>query len=400
MLHEFITDNRDEIISRARARVTARLTPRGTLPELDRGIPLFLTQLAALLKETMTQGEEATAREVMESNAGMHGHDLLAEGLSVAQVVHDYGDVCQVVTELAVERDVRISAAEFRAFNCCLDEAIAHAVTEYARTRERAIMTQGAERLGVLSHELRNVLSTAMLSWDAIKRGASGTGASVGALHTRSLIRLRSLIDHSLGEVRLEAAMTRRERVVVAEFIEEEEISAMIQARASGIALSVPPVDVALVIEVDRQVLAGALANLLQNAFKFTRPASLVSLIARGSDDRVYIDVEDACGGLPQGKAEDLFRSFEQRGDNRTGLGLGLSIARRSVQANGGELRVHNLPNRGCRFTIDLPRFLKAGELSTEASTRESGPMLVRSPYDRNGGSTSTAHPLRPESDA
>ncbi|MGZ5147776.1 MAG: ATP-binding protein, partial [Burkholderiales bacterium] len=41
---------------------------------------------------------------------------------------------------------------------------------------------------------------------------------------------------------------------------------------------------------------------------------------------------------------------------DRTGLGLGLSISNRSVEASGGKLRVRNLPGRGCIFTIDLPR--------------------------------------------
>jgi signal transduction histidine kinase len=81
-----------------------------------------------------------------------------------------------------------------------------------------------------------------------------------------------------------------------------------------------------------------------------------VTVTVRGNDTRVYIDVEDECGGLAPGREEELFRPFKQRGANRTGLGLGLSIARRAVLANGGELLIHNLPHKGCRFTIDLPR--------------------------------------------
>jgi signal transduction histidine kinase len=68
------------------------------------------------------------------------------------------------------------------------------------------------------------------------------------------------------------------------------------------------------------------------------------------------LDVEDACGGLPPGKIEELFRPFEQRGADRTGLGLGLSISQQGVEANGGVLRAHDLPGIGCVFTIDLPR--------------------------------------------
>ena len=70
---------------------------------------------------------------------------------------------------------------------------------------------------------------------------------------------------------------------------------------------------------------------------------------------RVQIEVEDECGGLPPGEAEDLFRPFEQRDTNRSGLGLGLAIARESVETNGGLIHARNLPGKGCVFTIDLP---------------------------------------------
>jgi hypothetical protein len=51
-----------------------------------------------------------------------------------------------------------------------------------------------------------------------------------------------------------------------------------------------------------------------------------------------------------------MFRPFEQLGAERTGLGLGLPISRRGVEANGGKLYVRNRPGTGCVFTIDLPR--------------------------------------------
>jgi C4-dicarboxylate-specific signal transduction histidine kinase len=72
--------------------------------------------------------------------------------------------------------------------------------------------------------------------------------------------------------------------------------------------------------------------------------------------DRILIDVLDHCGGLPPGSAESMFMPFVQEGQDRSGLGLGLSIARRSVEANGGLLSVRNQPGAGCVFTIDLPR--------------------------------------------
>jgi signal transduction histidine kinase len=102
-------------------------------------------------------------------------------------------------------------------------------------------------------------------------------------------------------------------------------------------------------------MIVSAVTNLLQNAFKFTRSGGHVSLTTHSTAGRLIIDIEDECGGLPPGRSEELFSPFAQRGADRTGLGLGLSISRRAVEANGGTLRVRNLPGKGCVFTIDLP---------------------------------------------
>lgn len=115
-----------------------------------------------------------------------------------------------------------------------------------------------------------------------------------------------------------------------------------------------------MAIRVDTPILYSAVSNLLQNAFKFTHPHSHVWLRAFGTADRVLIEVEDECGGLPEGKAEALFLPFQQYSSDRTGLGLGLSISRRAVEASGGKLSVRDLPGVGCVFTIDLPRVLNA----------------------------------------
>jgi signal transduction histidine kinase len=350
MLHEFLFANRAAIIARTRAKVAARPAPCATEAELENGIPLFLDQLIDSL-----QSPDAAIDAMVES-ASKHGRELLKRGFTVAQVVHDYGGVCQAVTELAGETNAPISPDEFHTFNRCLDNAIAQAVTEYTRTREQSITDEGTERLGSLAHELRNALGAAMLSFQTLQAGSVGVGGSTGALLGRSLRRLSGLIDSSVARVRLESAIRTVERVSVHLFIEEIEVAAAMEASARHLALAVTPVPPGVDVMVDRQLLAGAVTNLVQNAFKFTRPQGRVSLKTSSTPARVLIEVEDECGGLAPGKAEELFRPFEQRNSNRRGLGLGLSISRRSIEAIGGELRVRDVPGTGCVFSIDLPR--------------------------------------------
>ncbi len=106
---------------------------------------------------------------------------------------------------------------------------------------------------------------------------------------------------------------------------------------------------------VDAEMLAAAVGNLLQNAFKFTKRHTEVRLHAHVHGGRVLIDVEDHCGGFRPGILEKLTLPFVQSDDDRSGLGLGLDICRRSVEANNGVLRFRDVPGSGCVFTIDLP---------------------------------------------
>jgi signal transduction histidine kinase len=349
MLHEFLSANRATIVARTRAKVAARPAPRATEEELTAGIPLFLEQIIRAL-----QLPEASS-EAIEESAIQHGGALLGRGFTIAQVVHDYGGVCQAVTELADELEASITVAEFQRFNRYLDDAIAQAVTVYSEQRERSITEEGRARSGELAHELRNALAAAMLAFETITNGSVGPRGSTANLLGRSLRRLAELIDSSVAQVRLEAGIRSPVRVSVREFIEEVEVGATMEASARGFTLSVTPPPLGVDVNVDRQLLAAAVVNLLQNAFKFTRPHGHVLLTTSTVLGRVLIEVADECGGLPPGKADELFRRFEQRGFDRTGLGLGLWISRRSVEADDGEIRVRDVPPVGCVFTIDLP---------------------------------------------
>jgi signal transduction histidine kinase len=354
MLSEFLTTHREAIIANSRAKVASRAAPRATPIELEAGVPLFLDQLIATLHlEERTVGRPSDRQIGL--SAAKHGKTLHKIGFTAAQVIHDYGDVCQAITELAVELDAPITADEFRTLNRCLDEAMAEAVSEFGRQRELSISNDETERLGFFAHELRNVLSNSMLAFEVLKTGSVGVGGSTGALLGRNLTRMRDLIDRSLAEVRLKAGIKRRQRVLLTEFIEEVEVAATIEAKARGLQLTVTPVPEGVTVEVDRHILAAAVANLLQNAFKFTRPSSHVLVRTHADADRAFIAIEDECGGLA-GRPEDLFALFEQRSKDRSGLGLGLAIARQGVSANGGEINVRNIAGRGCIFTVELPR--------------------------------------------
>src|SRR6266403_577394 len=285
MLPEFIAEHGDELIARAREKVSKRAFPRSTPAELGYGVPLFLTQLAAILRDS------SISEPAMMATAAKHGEEMLRAGFTVGQVVQDYGDVCECLTDLAVELGSPIASEEFRSLNRCLDEAISAAVTEFLRLREQSLSLGEMERFAALAHEQRNLLSAAMVAYQVLRSG-----------HVR--------ISGRTGAVLVDAA---------------------------------------------RLLLTSAVSNLLRNAFNFSRSKGHVSLRTVAAEGRIRIEVEDECGGLPAGLTEQLFRPYERRSADRTGLGLGLAISRQGVQANGGTLDVRNMPGKGCVFSINLP---------------------------------------------
>ena len=140
MLHEFLSANRADLILRCHVKVARRVAPKAGAANLDHGIPRFLDQLIKTLQLEQSSeplrglrisgpsGGGPAASEIAVT-AALHGRELSESGFTVDQVVHDYGDLCQAITDLAAEREVTIEIDEFRTLNRCLDNGIADAVT-------------------------------------------------------------------------------------------------------------------------------------------------------------------------------------------------------------------------------------------------------------------------------
>jgi hypothetical protein len=113
-LSDFIDEHRDELVNRCREKVGKRSTAPPTDSEINYGVPLFLSQLCEELRHGPSKIHEIS------KGAMAHGHDPLLQQFTISQVVHDYGDVCQSITDLAVELSAPISTDDFRTLNRCL----------------------------------------------------------------------------------------------------------------------------------------------------------------------------------------------------------------------------------------------------------------------------------------
>lgn len=191
-LQEFIDTNHDTLLAMTRKKVAKRSKePRSDELETKHGVHVFLREMSEALtaeaKRDPAQRAEAdppTSPDIAKT-AALHGRDLLGLGFSIDEVVHDYGDVCQAVTELAVQLDAPVSVAEFHTLNRCLDNAIASAVTAWTASEEGR-GTSKDERLKRLvggSIKLFELLRAGKVAPGGIGRDGPGTKPGEDARH-------------------------------------------------------------------------------------------------------------------------------------------------------------------------------------------------------------------------
>lgn len=185
-LSEFIDTNLTELIHRCRLKVIERSGPPPVNRDIQNGVPQFLNQLVHGLRD-----EGSNNREISKT-AIKHGRELLREGFTIGEVVHEYGDVCQSVTDLAVELKAPVSAEDFRTLNKCLDDAIAGAVSEYSRDGG---LTRDGE-----SQEMRILLRTAITGFEALQMGSVPFKGTTAALVHSSLLKILAGMDRAMLE--------------------------------------------------------------------------------------------------------------------------------------------------------------------------------------------------------
>jgi len=142
VLHEFVTSHRDELANRCRARVSERGSPSVAAAELQHGVPLVLEQLVRALRREEENPPAQRGRNYRPSRntpatvevsrtAALHGKELREQGYTAGQVVQDYADISQAITELTTECHAPVTVEELQSLNRFLDSAIADAVASY-----------------------------------------------------------------------------------------------------------------------------------------------------------------------------------------------------------------------------------------------------------------------------
>ncbi|MBC7741080.1 MAG: HAMP domain-containing histidine kinase [Bdellovibrionaceae bacterium] len=354
MLSKFLETHRAEVLTLAEEK-TLKLA--GSLPssvELRKGLPVFYNHLINYLSSASSDSNETK----IIVGAAEHGKELLRLNYTLSHVVHGYGALCQAVTEFAQMKEENITSHEFNELNMCLDVAIAAAVSEFQFRSVQASEKREVQHLGFLVHELRNALSSATIAHEMMKQGLVGTGGSTSRVLGQNLSIMRDLIDRSLSEVRMRAdPEVHIEKFSLNFLVDQIILTAQSEAKNKNQLLS-NEIKLPIELESDRQLVLSTIANLVQNAIKYTKNGGRILVRAGIASDNVIIEIEDECGGIQPDVLKNLFKPFNSGGFDQTGLGLGLTIVQRAVQILQGEISINNLPSRGCAFRIELPKKL------------------------------------------
>jgi signal transduction histidine kinase len=348
MLADVVRERRAEVLEYAGKRL-AHVTRASPEIESREYLSLLLDLVVADLSDAAQKADDDVD---IAASAGHYGRALERIGADMPRVVHAFGVICDSISEIAVRAGVMVAPSDWQKLNRALDLGIAQAIAAYEAVRIDQRRASAAE-LGSVAHELRNALAAASVAFEVVKRGRVGVHGRTADILTRNL-KAAATLSNALV---LQSKKRGRPKPVLEAVALRPTVEDVVSSEPAPSRITVE-IDVAatLVVVADKDLLASALTNLVQNALKFTRPGGTVTVRAAELDDGLSIEVEDACGGLPPGKIEALFEPFVQEGKDRSGAGLGLMIVRDVMDAHGGRVGARDLPGKGCVFALVFPR--------------------------------------------
>jgi signal transduction histidine kinase len=362
-MYEFVDARRAEILESCLVRLRED-GDGATDAELLNDLPHFMDGFVGVLRrdagaskaETELESVERRGREAAEAAA--RGVTRKAQGFDATRIIHDYGILCDKLNELAESEKRVFSSREHQLMNVYLDEAMARGIEAFTAATVREVRHEQATILGALAHEIRNEVMGAGLAFSMIRKGQVGVAGRTAGVVERSLTRIEGLVRNALAEAAQERKTpVRAEHIRLADVLGELVDGAILER---GVHIQIE-VHADLYVDVEPRSFMSAVSNILQNAIKFTRDGTEVTLRARQTSDSTTIEVEDRCGGLDEGASEALFEPFVQGAPDPRGAGLGLHIARNAIRAHRGTITVRNRPDLGCVFTITLPRLVSPG---------------------------------------
>jgi len=335
-------------------------TPSVEITQLRDGMPHYLDALVTVLCGEARDGIAQGAHGAWTAVAREHGVTRVQIGFNITQLVHEFIVLRQGIRDVVCERGMPVEQAE-GALADIRDAAISAAVEAYVDARDFQARGVQAQNVAFLTHELRNPLSTALMTAANLRKRVPAESERLIDTLERSLKRLDDLIDGVLLTQSLEAGkvQARPVEVPLGEVMEPALEAARTAAEHKGLAFKAS-YDPEAVVRLDPLLTRSAIQNLADNATKYT-DAGGVDIAVHQGPDGLRIDICDTCQGLSPTELGTIFEPFQRGRTGKTGTGLGLTIARRAVEAQGGTLDAESSGSVGCHFWISLPANAGAG---------------------------------------
>jgi two-component system sensor histidine kinase BaeS len=212
-----------------------------------------------------------------------------------------------------------------------------------------------------IAHELRTPLANVRGYLEALRDGVMEPDAETIRSLSEEAALLSRLVDdlQELSLAEAGALKLNRRREDIARLVRQAATAARDQAEAKGITLSVVLPAKLPAVNIDANRIRQVLGNLLDNAIAHTAKGGLIELTAQRRRGWVELSVSDNGEGIPAKELpsifERLYRVDKSRARATGGSGLGLTIAKRLVEAHGGEIKAQSQPGKGSRFSFTVP---------------------------------------------
>jgi signal transduction histidine kinase len=349
LLHEFMSDHRDEILELCRKRLRDSVAADGAL---EHDVCIFFDEIVRALRSH--HGLEAAGSPLVGQSeaAARLGEQQQRAGLQPAKVPFIFGAISNAIGQAGERHGLAINADEYAVFNQCIDAGVATSIENFWNGEKAQQQQQMSERFGHLAHELRRALGNAALAFKLLRAGDLELRGRTASVLANNLVRMETLVARTLGALQLDSGMSLELRPLrVATVLRQLQASA-IPERAISVTLEV---DDSLHVNADEMWLTSAISNLLHNAIKFSRTGAQVSLACRAEPEGVVIEVEDECGGLAPLDPAELLPPCGTGGGQAAQWGPGLALSQRAVEAMAGRMTVQDHPGVGCSFKVTFP---------------------------------------------
>lgn len=311
-----------------------------------------LSEQLRIIGHEMQSSSPDLPEKMWEITERLQPEDRVEQQIPIEEEVLSYKILVSVVREWVEEHEIDVPSPEYAFFYEAVFELVAESMKRYTRYREEQLREGRAQYVAAITHQMKTPISTLSMAMQLISEDQVIESEVLGSM--RRAVRRLDLLAGGLMRLerfRVEELPVRPTSILIQNLCEEILTHHHFPARERGINL-IAEVEPDLQITADHDLMVDAIDNLVQNAIRHGGGDSVLVRALR-DDQHVVIEVIDHGPGIPPDRQKELFTPVDPGSGG--GAGIGLTIARRAVVAQSGDIGFESEPGSGCRFWIRLP---------------------------------------------